>query len=195
MAEVITTVTTKMQVTSAEEVCRRFPVHAGSRLEGLVGGDTREARRVLGVDKLRGCLQSGVGFPGWRDGWRPTWTLTRAHRALPRCGLASRQPDAPDLGTWPAGSASRALTRHRGFRRTLAPRPQGFPGNPLVSRGRMKEGRGAVGSFEFIPARCVHRDNVLRPCKQSWEQKRRRYQRHAFTGRRRSHVVPTWFLR
>jgi hypothetical protein len=138
-----------------------------------VGVMPREARRADGLAQDPGrctgptwCRPVGAWLPG--NPMRRMWAPSLLDRLC-----------APIRGPWPSGE----------------PLPQGFPGNPLVTRGRMKEGRWAVGSFEFIPARCVHRDNVLRPCKQSWEQKRRRYQRHAFTGRRRSHVVPTWFLR
>jgi len=64
MASAITTVTTKMQVTIPEEVRRIFPVQAGSRLSWTVEGETLVARRVRGVNELRGCLTSDVPFPG-----------------------------------------------------------------------------------------------------------------------------------
>ena len=64
MASLITTVTSKMQVTIPEEVRRAFPLQAGSRLSWSVEGGALVARRVRGVDELRGCLQSEVPFPG-----------------------------------------------------------------------------------------------------------------------------------
>ena len=64
MANPITTVTTKMQVTIPEEVRRMFPVQAGSRLSWSVEGETLVARRVRGVRELQGCLKSEVAFPG-----------------------------------------------------------------------------------------------------------------------------------
>lgn len=64
MANPITTVTTKMQVTIPEEVRRMFPVQPGSRLSWSVEGETLVARRVRGVRELQGCLKSEVAFPG-----------------------------------------------------------------------------------------------------------------------------------
>lgn len=64
VASVMTTVTSKMQVTIPEEVRRNFPLEAGSRLAWSVEGDALVARRVRGVAELRGCLQSAIPFPG-----------------------------------------------------------------------------------------------------------------------------------
>lgn len=91
----------------------------------------------------RDLMPEGVPrFPAWVDGRRSTWTLTRAHRALPRLGLASPQPHAPDVGSSPAESASRALTRPLGLRRIPVPRisreSSCFPG---ANEGREVRGR------------------------------------------------------
>jgi hypothetical protein len=178
----------------------------------------RGAQRAIGTSRhsCRSPTCPGSGQRRAREGCaNAPESAPRAHphtRPRPQRTRGSSLPSGYNYARPSGGSGSRrSVARHSSGthqRSPAAPPPgqgagaggparPGPPGRPRLP-GRVGRGGGGVGeggggfcSFRFIPARCVHRGNVLRPCQKLRERKRRHIQRHAFTGRRRSHAVPT----
>jgi bifunctional DNA-binding transcriptional regulator/antitoxin component of YhaV-PrlF toxin-antitoxin module len=60
MGNVISTITSKWQVTIPEEVRKEMPLKIGQRIVWEVEGDKLVGRRIRSISELSGCLQSNV---------------------------------------------------------------------------------------------------------------------------------------
>jgi bifunctional DNA-binding transcriptional regulator/antitoxin component of YhaV-PrlF toxin-antitoxin module len=67
MGNVISTITSKWQVTIPEQVRKEIPLKVGQRIGWEVEGDKLVGRRIRSISELSGCLKS-VAAPGKRKG-------------------------------------------------------------------------------------------------------------------------------
>jgi bifunctional DNA-binding transcriptional regulator/antitoxin component of YhaV-PrlF toxin-antitoxin module len=67
MSSIVTTITSKWQVTIPEEVRKELPLEIGQRIAWEVQGDKLVGRKVRSIRELAGCLGSSVGS-GNREG-------------------------------------------------------------------------------------------------------------------------------
>jgi len=79
MASVVSTITSKWQVTIPEDIRKEIPFKVGQRIAWQVEGDRLVGQRVRSIGELAGCLKAQAA--GDRD----------AGRALARAAVARHQ--------------------------------------------------------------------------------------------------------
>jgi bifunctional DNA-binding transcriptional regulator/antitoxin component of YhaV-PrlF toxin-antitoxin module len=60
MGNIISTITSKWQVTIPEDVRKEIPLKIGQRIAWEVEGDKLVARRIRSISELSGCLKSAA---------------------------------------------------------------------------------------------------------------------------------------
>lgn len=58
MGNIISTITSKWQITIPEDVRKEIPLKVGQRIVWAVEGDKLVGRRIRSISELSGCLQS-----------------------------------------------------------------------------------------------------------------------------------------
>ncbi len=67
MSNIVSTITSKWQVTIPEDVRKEIPLKVGQRIVWEVEGDKLVGRRVRSVRELSGCFGSGAPATGTKD--------------------------------------------------------------------------------------------------------------------------------
>jgi bifunctional DNA-binding transcriptional regulator/antitoxin component of YhaV-PrlF toxin-antitoxin module len=67
MSGIVSTITSKWQVTIPEDVRKEIPLKIGQRIVWEVEGDRLVGRRVRSISELSGCLKSDAAFPKGKD--------------------------------------------------------------------------------------------------------------------------------
>lgn len=67
MSNIVSTITSKWQVTIPEEVRKDIPLKVGQRIVWEVEGDKLVGRRVRSVSELSGCFRSDCPATGAKD--------------------------------------------------------------------------------------------------------------------------------
>ena len=67
MSRIISTITSKWQITIPEVVRKELPLKIGHRIVWEVDGDTLVGRRVRSISELSGCFKSNAAPPKRRE--------------------------------------------------------------------------------------------------------------------------------
>jgi bifunctional DNA-binding transcriptional regulator/antitoxin component of YhaV-PrlF toxin-antitoxin module len=67
MSGIVSTITSKWQVTIPEDVRKEIPLKIGQRIVWEVEGDKLVGRRVRSMSELSGCLNSDAAFPKGKE--------------------------------------------------------------------------------------------------------------------------------
>jgi bifunctional DNA-binding transcriptional regulator/antitoxin component of YhaV-PrlF toxin-antitoxin module len=67
MSGIISTITSKWQITLPEDVRKEIPLKIGQRIVWEVEGDKLVGRRVRSITELSGCLKSNAAPPRGKD--------------------------------------------------------------------------------------------------------------------------------
>ena len=67
MSGIISTITSKWQVTIPEDVRKELPFKIGQRIVWEVEGDKLVGRRVRSIGELSGCFKSDAALPKGKD--------------------------------------------------------------------------------------------------------------------------------
>ena len=67
MSNVVSTITSKWQVTIPEDVRKDLPLKIGQRIAWEVDGDKLVGRRVRSISELSGCFKSAAAPPRGKD--------------------------------------------------------------------------------------------------------------------------------
>ena len=67
MSGIVSTITSKWQVTIPEDVRKEIPLKVGQRIAWEVEGDRLVGRRVRSISELSGCLKSDAASPRGKD--------------------------------------------------------------------------------------------------------------------------------
>ena len=86
MSNIVSTITSKWQVTIPEDVRKELPFKIGQRIVWEVEGDKLVGRRVRAISELSGCFKSSAKASGEKD---PTAEFAKA--ALARHDRISEQ--------------------------------------------------------------------------------------------------------